>query len=342
MCPEISSSVQPIYYLRNTLGTDLSLEYISVTKSLAPSQTILEAAWMAFLVHAKPVIESQFGQGALPTQIRVIATDQIAPLGGLFCESVQKSPDQFTVFVNPSLAFVPQDFASQLAHEFVHAYFYHQRIQNPLWFEEGLALFLESQITGRPKGAAIQAHLRTPWTSLSDDFDHPENMLSAYGHAQLLFLYLDQQMGHDGNLIQKILATRQAGITALNTLIQQTPDSPWKNFREMFGDFEIAKRINRLDYANPDLTQQKRYFIFSTTLKAADVNQPSLTHPLQPLSSQVVSIGTVFNSSALRNYPGCFVVEYSRTRSIQIRSCKSITSDSSSENNFAIRVTLSQ
>ena len=59
-----------------------------------------------------------------------------------------------------------------------------------------MALFFEFQATQRLKGRAVRAHFDTPWTSLSD-FSDPELMLSAYGHAQLLFLYLDQQLGGD-------------------------------------------------------------------------------------------------------------------------------------------------
>ena len=141
-CPVFQKLGQPLYILDNRLGTNYSLEYHSLSKNSAPPENTIESAWRYFLVQAEPLIQSQFGLNSLPQKIIVIATDQIAPMTGLFCVSAQKDSNAMTIYTNPEIGFTPTDLASAIAHEFVHSYFYRQKIKEPLWFEEGLHSFL--------------------------------------------------------------------------------------------------------------------------------------------------------------------------------------------------------
>ncbi len=315
-CPTLPDLTHPLYVLKNHLESQYTFEYYSFSKLPAPPQNTIENAWSYFLVQAEPLIKSQFGPNSLPQKVVVISTDQIS-MAGLFCRSAQKDSNTVTIFTNPEVSFTPPEFASVIAHEFVHSYFYKQNIKEPLWFEEGLALFFEYLVTHRLKGSAVIEHLKTPWTSLNDDFNDPKLALSAYGHAQLLFLYLYEQLG--GDLIKNILATNQTGSDAFDMLIKSSPNSPWKNFGNAFIYFEIAKRINRIDYAVTDPAIQKRYFIFPTTLVAQDLLKPDTEEEGKPLSSQVVQPDMLLE----KKYPSskCFVVQNSLTEPIVITPC---------------------
>jgi len=323
-CPTLPELLRPLYDFSRTLETKYELQYFSFSKLPAPQANIIESAWRYFLVQAEPLIQRQFGTDELSQKVIVVSTDEIGNLGGLFCESAQTINNAIVIFVGPATTFTPLELASEIAHEFVHYYFYKNKIKNLLWFEEGLALFFEFLVTHKLKGSAIAAHFKKPWASLND-FDMPSLMPSAYGHAQLLFLYLYEQLG--GDLIQNILATRLTGVPALDAVIKNSPNSPWPDFHAAFIDFEIAKRVNRIDYLASDPNRQKRYFIFSTTRKMNTLVSESAS-PVgderppnyKPLSSQILSTEEVHQLEP-RNSKNCFTVKNSLTEPISISSC---------------------
>ena len=101
------------------------------------------------------------------------------------------------------------------------------------------------------------------------------------------------------------------------------PRSPWKDFREAFIDFEIAKRINRIDYLATEPAQQKHYFIFQTTLKARDSAMPSMNpEEEKPLASQVVPPNMPLEKQSMSSKT-CFIVRNLLTESIMIVPCSS-------------------
>lgn len=257
-CPEISEFSQG-YTLSGVLESPLLLEVVSA--SALPPKNAFETAWRQFFVQSLPKIEKHFG--TYPRMTKLIVTDQISPLSALFCASAQSGLGEFAIFISPDLVGTPSELSSTIAHEFIHYYFFKAKSDAPTWYEEGLALYFEYLVTRQLKGAAISKHLETPWIGLNAEFKDHETALSVYGHAQLLFLYLHNHLGE--NLIHELLTSGKVGVAALESVAKKS--GLWNSLDQMYTEFQIAKYVNRIDYLAPP-ARQKRFFLFSTTLRA--------------------------------------------------------------------------
>ena len=79
-------------------------------------------------------------------------------------------------------------------------------------------------------------------------------------------MYLYNFFGDE--LLNSLLNAKGSGAEAIKHIIQSAEKSPWLSFQDAFRDFQIAKYINRLDPLADNDIDQRRYFIFQSTLHA--------------------------------------------------------------------------
>jgi hypothetical protein len=247
---------------------------------LAPFASTPAPLHQKYITYIEPFLKKIIRDDRMPQRLTLIQSSAIQPLEALYCPSLNQTSEALTVIISPEIASNTEDLLKIIVHEFIHDYFYKRKITPPLWFEEGTALLAEFILSGAPSGAAIVEHFQKPQASFLKDISDPELSLAAYGEAQLFFIYLHNFLGDEllTELLNGPLTSQPLEPATLNQIISSSK-SPWRNFNEAYRAFQIAKYINRIDYFATNTLDQKKYFIFQSTLHAnlSLTNAPSMT-----------------------------------------------------------------
>ncbi|MEQ1663912.1 MAG: hypothetical protein ABL927_00890, partial [Bdellovibrionales bacterium] len=277
-CPELQLNSLMSQTSELKSGTLTQLTYLLDRNELSPFITGPTGLHQQYLTYVEPFLTKFFSPTdlntrALPNKLRLIQTAQINPLSALYCTEFQ-TPDTLTILISPDMVGETEELLKIIVHEFVHDYFYKNyassKLNLPLWYEEGTALLSEYVFSNKPSGSAIVEHLSKPTASFLKDISNPALSLSAYGEAQLFFMYLHNFLEDDflTALLKAPSAERGQPIQRLDQIISSSVNSPWKSFADAYRDFQIAKHINRMDPFATSGFEQKRYFIFQSTLHA--------------------------------------------------------------------------
>lgn len=301
--------------LTHSPSTLTDLDYILGPNELSPFTSTPAPLQQKYLTYVEPFLKKFLHDKSLPQRLTLIQSSKIQPLEALYCPSLNQSSRALTIIISPDTASNSEDLLKIIVHEFIHDYFYKRQIQPVLWYEEGTALLAEYIFSGTPSGAAIVEHFQKPQASFLNDISSRELSLAAYGEAQLFFIYLHNFLGDE--LLADLLSampTSASSISALNQIIASSSKSLWRNFNEAYRDFQIAKYVNRIDYFATTEQDQKKYFIFQSTLHAnfSLTNAPSMT-----------AIGVPIDTGSIQKNPTtCYAIYNSKYEPIKITQLK--------------------
>jgi hypothetical protein len=306
-------------------STAQSLHVFTEQGIAAPTANVMAKLKATLSSETLPFLSDIFKASALPKKITFIQTHKIK-VKALFCENFQEK-DNFVILVEPNFLATQVSLFDIFVHEYTHYYFHIHKFEAPLWYEEGTSLLVEYLYNNIASTNVVNQHLVESDVSLTQGFSNFRTASSAYGHAQLLFTYLYNKLGDA--FIDEILTRNNGNEKTLNDFIQkiakELPDSlPWNTFSDAFVTLQIAKRINRDDYAHTrSSVLRQKYFIFNSKLHAKDYldDRPLMyNNSLAPWSSTAFSDINAVSLEIIKKYE-CFVVVNPRYSKLTLIPC---------------------
>jgi len=210
----------------------------------------------------------------------------------LFCTELQ-SPESLHLFVTPYTMSSLGEVRRLLAHELTHLLLEQNKILLPLWMEEGLATLQEYRAAKKVSGPWLLAHYYKPYVGLMDldvlGLDD-EKELSAYGHAALFFMYLEQRL--QGSLLEEALKIQRSNANeSFYTFVALLEKKTGQSFQDTFLDFQVAKLINRQESSG-------KYFVGNYSVKLNHESEKLLN----PWSSELVPLTASVAPKGMKDY----------------------------------------
>ncbi|MEQ1664262.1 MAG: hypothetical protein ABL927_02680, partial [Bdellovibrionales bacterium] len=180
----------------------------------------------------------------------ISAANEDATVGALYCKQMQ-TPKILTLYLSNQILMDAISLRGAIAHEIVHYTIDQNHLVLPRFLEEGLAIYLQTLIQPRAERNMVHSHLKDdpqiPLNPADDEFSQWNSVqkLSFYGGSYLFVRYLVQNFGE--NMVSDLLSNsggwrERLEISALKAL------GEFRNFKQIFQDFTIARVINSLDY----------------------------------------------------------------------------------------------
>jgi hypothetical protein len=237
----------------------------------------IHSLWKAKML---PFWDKNFKDLPAPQIIRIVWTKAIG-VDALFCDKEQTlGREGFSFYMSATQQRTADFVFFHLAHEAVHFYYLQQPVRPPDWLEEGLALLVESKLTGLFPRESSQAHQLTPFVGF-EEVSSDETGFSAYGHSFLFLHFLSSILG--GDLVGAFNDSKIRSIEGMEAVLRKLESPRWSGLAQAFLEFEIAKRVNRYGTG---------YFLSNSIRRASDRVNPA-QHKLSEWASQVVAVGPV-------------------------------------------------
>jgi hypothetical protein len=242
-----------------------------------------------FLKLKKYIIDN-YGEKLWPKQIKLVYAGNQLPglygVGALFCRDYQ-SADEMVLVVTTNTLSDSTIFARTLSHELYHYMIHIKGTNIPFWLEEGLAINFEDTLSDSVSSASMMDYHMTeaPWTSFSKLGNGyqitKEELFAFYGQANLLVYYIQKNIGTD---LPKLFLLSE--FKSWLRFLEQSIRPNWRDFKDMFIDFQVAKYINRPDYYNLDGTDIYKYQLLPQQLSGyvVEADRTKISFEPEPLS----------------------------------------------------------
>ena len=141
-----------------------------------------------------------------------------------------------------------------IAHELAHLLFAESNSNEVSWVKEGVALLVESLVTGQMSQDVREAFLHPEVTLIGnfnpklDSYHTDWHQAAQYGNVQLYFSYLYQNCGKD-QFFAHLFEKNHSPLPLLDSLLKNSPCPVGKSFIESFKNYSIAKALQ--DFSDP-------------------------------------------------------------------------------------------